>query len=293
MIWLLLRATALALVAVFLSSCSAMRFAYDNSQALVRYEADEYFDFDDAQAQEFRERLARYHDWHRDAELPVYVTLLETAREKVAAGVTAPDITWGIAALRGRYHAAGVKAIEDGAPILVTLRDKQIKTMEKKFAEGNRKFEKEFLAGEERKQHRARTKRMFERFHDWIGDLSDEQEARIERFVREHARYTVLRFEDRKRWQREVAAIIRQNRNPADLAARLAAVVTHPETRRSAEYLSVAARWEADLADLLADIDRMLTQEQRARLLKRIAGFADDFRVLAGETDSARARSNR
>ena len=289
----LLSAFATAIVALLLTSCSAMRFAYDNSQALVRYEADEYFDFDDGQALEFRERLARYHDWHRDTELPIYVTLLETARAKVAAGVTAQDVTWAIATLRGRYHAAGVKAIDDGASILVTLREKQIRAMEKKFSEGNRKFEKEFLAGEERKQHRARTKRMFERFHDWIGDLSDEQEARVERFVRENSRYTVLRFEDRKRWQREVAAIIRLHRNPVELAARLAAVVTHPETRRSAEYLSVSARWEADLADLLADIDRMLTPEQRARLVKRIAGFADDFRVLAGETGPARATGNR
>lgn len=288
-----MRAILVALAATLLASCSAMRFAYNNSQALVRFEADEYFDFDDAQALEFRERLSRFHDWHRDTELPAYVTLLETAATKVAAGVSPQDVAWAVAALRGRYHAAGVKALEDGAPILVTLREKQIRAMEKKFTEGNRKFEKEFLSGEDRRQHRARTKRMFERFHDWIGNLSDEQEARIERFVREHSRYTAMRFEDRKRWQREAAAIIRQYRNPSELASRLAAVITQPETRRSAEYLAAAAHWEADLAGLIADIDRLLTAEQRARLIKRLEGFADDFRALAGEAVPARAASSR
>jgi len=133
---------------------------------------------------------------------------------------------------------------------------------------------------------------MWERFDDWIGHLSDEQEARIERFVREHARYTALRFEDRKRGQREAVALMRQYRNPAELAPRLAAIFTHPETRRSAEYLRVAARWEADLAELIVDIDRTLTLDQRGRLIKRIENYAEDFRTLAGEAAPPRVTAN-
>ena len=287
------RVFVVTLVAVLLTSCSAMRLAYNNSEALVRFEADEYFDLDEAQALDFRERLARYHAWHRDTELPAYVTLLETATAKVSAGVTPQDVTWAIAALRSRYQAAVVKALKDGAPILGKLRAGQIRTMEKKFAESNRKFEEEFLKGEERRLLRGRTKRMWERFRDWIGHLTDEQEARIERFVRDHSRYTLLRFEDRKRWQREAASILRQTRDPAELAARLTALVAHPEKRRSAEYLTVAAQWETDLTGLVSDIDRMLMPEQRARLIKRIEGFADDYRVLAGKTAPTQAASIR
>ncbi|MBI2958733.1 MAG: hypothetical protein HYY28_00330 [Betaproteobacteria bacterium] len=285
----LLGALLAAVLAALLASCSAVRFAYNNSQALVRFEADEYFDLDEAQALEFRERLSRYHGWHREVELPAYAALLDSARSRVAAGVRPGDVAWAIAALRGRYHAAIARAIEDAAPVVTTLRESQYKTLEKKLAEGNRKYEKEFLSGEPRRQHRARTKRMWQRFRDWIGDLSDEQEAHIERFVREHARYTALRFEDRKHWQRDAVALMKRYRKPEDLAPRLAAVFTHPETRRSAQYLREAARWEADLADLIADIDRTLTPEQRRRLLRRIDNYAEDFRALSGSPGATRA----
>lgn len=280
----LVRALLLACLAALLASCSAVRLAYNNAEGLIRFEADDYFDFDEAQALEFRERLTRFHNWHREAELPAYVGLLEAARTKATLGVKRADVVWAIAALRNRYHVAAEKAVEEVAPILVTLRDRQFRVLEKKLAERNRKFEKEFLSGEERRQHRARTKRTWERFHDWIGHLSDEQEARIERFVRENARYTALRFEDRKHWQRDAVSLMRQYRNPAELAPRLAAIFKHPETRRSAEYLREAGRWEANLADLIVDIDRTLTLEQRSRLIKRIDNYADDFRALAGET---------
>lgn len=282
------RVLLVACLAALLASCSAVRLAYNNADALIRFEADDYFDFDEAQALEFRERLTRFHNWHREAELPAYVGLLEAARTKATSGVKKADVVWAIAALRNRYHLTAGKAVEEIAPILVTLRDRQFTVLEKKLAESNKKFEKEFLSGEERRQHRARTKRTWERFHDWIGHLSDEQEARIERFVREHARYTALRFEDRKHWQRNAVSLLRQYRNPGELAPRLAAIFNQPETRRSPEYLREAARWEADLADLIVDIDRTLTPEQRARLIKRIGDYADDFRALAGEAAAPR-----
>jgi hypothetical protein len=284
-----LRALLLALLAALLSSCSALRLAYNNSQGLVRFEADRYFDFDETQESEFRDRLARYYAWHRETELLAYVSLLQLVGSKAANGIAEQDVVWAIAAMRERYHAAAAKAIEDGSPMLVRLRERQFKSLEKKLAQDNRKHEKEFLAGDAQRAHRNRTKRMWERVSDWTGNLSDAQEARIERFVREHARYSVLRFEDRKRVQRDAIALMKQYHDAAELAPRLAALITAPQTRRSEEYRLAAAHWELDLAVLLVDLDRSLTAEQRARVVKRVEGFAEDFRVLAGELAAAPA----
>lgn len=283
------RGLLLALVAALLASCSAMRFAYNNSQGLIRFEADQYFDFDSAQEADFRDRLARFHGWHRETELPAYAALLQVAAGRLAAGITGQDVTWAISTLRARYRAGAAKAVEDAAPVLASVRERQIRTLEKKLAESNRKFEKEFLSGEAHRQHLARTRRMWERFRDWTGELSDAQEARIERFVREQARYTALRFEDRKRVQRDAVALLKKRLEPADLAAPLAALFIAPEKRRSADYLQAAARWEAALVVLIVDLDRMLSPEQRDRVVKRVEAFAEDFRVLAGEHTMTRA----
>lgn len=273
-------AWTLALLAL-LPGCAMMRIAYNNAEPLVRYTANDYVDLDERQNEQFRARLLQFHDWHRSTELPAYAELLRKAAQRGANGVSREDVAWAAQAMRARYAAVITKAIEDAAPILVTLSPAQIEELEKRLAKANDKFAREFLPADERKRHRAQLKRMLGRFSDWTGTLTDEQQARIERFVKAHAQTTMLRFDNRRIWQREAVSLIRQQRNPQALAPLLADIFTLPAAHRTPEYTGVLARWEAHLIDLILDIDRTLSAEQRAHALRRIERYAEDFEALS------------
>jgi len=277
------------LLAVALSACSAVRVSYNNADTVLRYMAWEYFDLDGAQYEDVKARLVRLHEWHRATELPLYAEIAREARRRAADSVNEKDVAWGLAALRTRYRFAAARAAEDAAPLLATLSPEQLIHLEKKIARRNEKFAGENLPEDERSRVRVQAKKMIERFEDFTGSLSDEQQMRIGRFIRNHQRFTRLRFEDRQRWQREALALIRSHRDPRELGPRLAVLFTQPESYRDQEFPRVAARWEADFAGLIVDLTRTFTPEQRARSLRRMDAYAEDFSILAGENAVARS----
>jgi hypothetical protein len=280
--------TALLLaVCAPLASCSATRLAYDNADTAVRFMAPSYFDLNHEQAEELRLRVVQFHQWHRQNELPAYAALMRGASERVARGITAEDVAWGLSHVRARYRSFGAKAAEDAAPVLATLAPAQIAALEHRFAENNQKFAKEFLAADGEKRRRAQAKRMLERFRDFAGDLTPDQEARIERFAFAHESHVALRFEDRRQWQRDVVAALKAQHEARELGRSLAETFNRPELRRSEEFIREDRRWDEDLGELIVGLDRTLSTKQRAHVVRKLSDYAEDFAALAGEKKEA------
>jgi hypothetical protein len=264
-----------------LSGCTAVQFTYNNANSLIRYMAWDYVELDDSQSDQLRERVARLHAWHRANELPAYAAFLEDARGRVSKGAARSDVEWAIAALRKTYRGMAARAAQEAAPILVTLRPEQIESLERRLAKDDAKFVREWLSGSAARRERRATERTLERFEDWTGDLTGPQRERIEQFVRAHPRIQEVRLEDRRRWQKQAVAYLREYRKPDELGPRLAKLFSEPDAARDADYARETRSWESDLADLLVDIDRSLSAEQRDRVLRRMARYRDDFRALS------------
>lgn len=279
-----------AVAMLVLAACSAIKFTYNNADTVIRLAAWDYLDLERAQEDELKLLIAKYMDWHRREEMPLIAKLAGEALDRTGRRITAADVAWVIEQGRARLRKASSRAAEDASPVLATLNEDQIKSLQKKFAKSNAKFEKEFLAGDDAKRAKARRKRMVDNIEEWTGNLTDAQEARIDQFVRLHPRSAELRMTERLRWQAEVVSVLRSNRDPAALATRLAAVFAEPERGRSEEYLREAKRWEADLAQTMVELEAMLTPEQRRRALQRLAGLAKDIRELAGDAPRSQAK---
>jgi hypothetical protein len=277
----------LAIGALVLAACSATRVAYDNADTMLRFMASSYLDLDAAQSDDLSPRIARFHQWHRSNELPIYAALLRSTSQRAAEGITAEDVAWGLANVRLRYRRFAAKAAEDAAPVLATLASAQLAALERKFAENNGKYTKEFLSSDDKERRRRQLKRMLARFRDFAGELTPDQEARIGRFALAHERHVALRFEDRQRWQRDFVAALKAERKPEELGRHLAEMFERPELRRSEEFIREDARWDEDLGRLIVDLDRSLTPEQRAHVVRRLSDYAEDFAVLAGRKKEA------
>jgi hypothetical protein len=281
-------AALLAFAALF-SGCAMVRTAYDNADALVRYNAHDYFDLNEKQNEQLRTRVAQFHDWHRASELPLYAGLLREAAQRAEKGIAREDIAWAAAELRARYRVLILKAVNDAAPLLVTLSPRQIAELEKRLAKANEKYARDVLPADEEQRYKVQRKRLLERFRDWGGTLSDGQEARIERFARAHLPTAQMRFENRKRWQREAVELLRRYRTAKELAPRLADIFVQPERHRAPEFVQALAAWESDLTDLVLELDRTLSAEQRARVTHRMRRYAEDFEALSAQKGVAAA----
>ncbi len=277
----LLRLAGVIAAAWVLSGCAAIRLAYESADSFVRWRASSYLDLHGELAEEVHERIDAFHDWHRNRELPEYARLAEEAARRIGDGVSPADIVWGYDSFIARAQESLREAAERIAPVLDRLPPEQVKSIEKGFAEDNRKFARENMRGSEKDRRDKRFKRTRERLEDWVGRLTQEQLERVRQHVDSAPLYDELRDRDRKRLQAEFLRIVRAR----EAQQRLPALARDYAKGRDPAYAAASEAYRREYFDMLLDLDRMLTAQQRARLVTRLRGFAEDFTALAARSE--------
>jgi hypothetical protein len=270
----------LAIVAVStLGGCSGVRLVYDNIDTFIRWRTLQYLDVHDEQADELDERIARFLRWHRASQLPKYARDAEEAARRLADGLSREDLVWGYDASRAHARESLRAAVREVAPLLDRLTPEQVRHMEQRVAEENRKFAREYLRGSEREHRERRSRQIVERMEAWVGALSRAQVERVQQFSARAPLLNEMRDRDNKRLQGEVLAIIRAH----EAQKRLADRVANWEGGRDPAYTAALTASREEFYRLLIDLDRLGTAEQRARLVAELRRYAGEFRVLAGQ----------
>lgn len=287
------RAILLTVTLATLAGCSMVRLGYGQLDTVAAWMADDYFDLDAQQKDEFVKRFDRLHEWHRYEQLPDYAAFLSQARNRVQKGLTRDDGLWFVEGFRARYRAIAMRGSDDAAALLLTITPPQLDALQRQFDKENRKFSRENrLAGSVEDIQRARVRRTLDQVKDWIGSLGYEQEQRIVGIVNALPMTERLRYEDRLRRQREFLQLMAQRGNREEFAAKLRHWLTNWEKGRAPEFERRFNEWLDQRVRMLIEIDRMLTPLQRTAVLHRLQDYIDDFTKLA-ERPGQRAASGR
>jgi len=278
------RAWLAAACAALLCGCSAVQLAYRNADTFLRYQANSYFDFEGALADELDGRIAGFLAWHRAQALPGYVKVLEEAAARGGRPLSRQDLVWGYDAVQAQVREGLRAAAAEAAPLLDRLEPAQVAHLERRLAEDNRKFARDFLSGSPEDRRKRRLKRNIERLEDWVGQLSDAQLERVRQYSDRAPATGAMRDRDRKRRQAELLAMLRAK----EAGRRLADWAVHWDAGRAPDYAAASRELREAYFDLLLDLDRTLTPEQRAHAVRRLRGYAADFAELA-RTGGAKA----
>src|SRR5258708_7753751 len=76
---------------LLISGCSAIRIGYNQADTILAWMADDYFDFDAAQKQDFNTRIDRLLKWHRQEQLPDYARFLAEIKQRGQQRLTRDD----------------------------------------------------------------------------------------------------------------------------------------------------------------------------------------------------------
>jgi uncharacterized protein DUF6279 len=264
-------------LAWLLGGCTALRIAYENADTYLHFRAKSYLDLDAKASEELDERIDEFFAWHRKNALPQYARISEDAAKRVAKGLSREDIVWGYDSMVAHARQSLRVAAERIAPLLDRLTPQQVAYMEKRFAEDNRKFDKENLRGSERERRRRRAKLLEERLEDWVGKLSPVQVEKVKQFSERMPLYEELRDRDRKRMQAELIDMIRKR----EAQKRLPDWISNWDRGRDPAHNAASERFRQEYAALLLELDKTLTPEQRNRAQANFRRYAEDFRVLA------------
>jgi len=281
----------LLLALVLLAGCSGARLAYNNADTVVRWMADDYFALEGVQEEDFKERLARFHAWHRSEELPRYSVLMTSAGDKLADGLTAGELLWAWESVKGRYRRMAAQAAPELAAVLATLTPAQFERLDKKFAESDAEYTKKHLKGGEAEQRQRRDKRNLELMREWFGDLTDAQEAQLKAASARLPLLYTLRLQNRQRRQAELAVLLKTHRGPTQLEPALKRWLTDWDEGVSPEYRSLSEQYRDLYIQMLLELDRGLTAAQRAHAVERFYEYAEIFKALAAQGKPLRSGS--
>jgi hypothetical protein len=260
-----------------LQGCSVTRVAYNNADVVLRWQVDHYFDLEGEQTEQMDRSLAALLAWHRREALPQYARLANEAAARLLRGMRRQDLEWSYDALREQLRQALAVAARESAGLLDRLTPEQIDHFERRLAEQNRKFAKEELGSTVEKQRKRRLERNLDRLEEWFGPLEDAQEARVRQYDARAPLTGALRERDRKRRQAEFVAMLRAR----EARQRLAPWLERWESDREAAYAQATRVAREEYVQMMLDLDRTLSTEQRAHAAARLRRFGELFDSLA------------
>jgi hypothetical protein len=276
------RTVALLLCAAALAGCSLLRLGYGQIDHIAAWMADDYFELDHQQKDEFHRRFARLQEWHRYEQLPDYAAFLGDIKARVEKGLAREDVIWVTDGVHTGYRRVVRRGAADAAALLLTINPQQIDALKRKWDKDNRKFVRDHkLDGTPQEQQGARVKRARAQVTDWVGSLSPEQEERIAALVTPTPSLQPLRHEDRRRRQREFLALLEQRGTLAGFSTRLRDWLVNWEKGRAPQYERLQSESRENRIAFFIAVDRMLTPQQRATLMRRLQNHIDDLTRLA------------
>jgi len=276
------RLTIVCMALALAAGCSAMRIGYNQADVILAWRADDYFDFDPQQKQEFGKRLARLLDWHRRDQLPEYAAFLTEIRQRAQRRPTRDDAAWIVEGVKARFRSIVNRGVNDAADTLALLKPGNIRALEHKFEKDNKKFVHEYrLDGNMEQRKHARLERTLKQIKNWTGNLTHEQEERIAALNNAIPSIDHLRLQDRQRRQREFLAILRLRDNKPEFLPLLHNWLLHWERGRVPDYVTQFEDVFNKRVALFLEVERMLTPQQREHVLRKLQDYIDDMKVLA------------
>lgn len=280
-------AAALA-VLLALSGCGvAMRFGYGQAAPLAYRWLDGYVDFEPKQETRVRGALDDFMAWHRRTQLRDYVQLIGKAEGEIAGDVSAERMCGWVQDVRLRLDTLLERAMPAMVEVLPTLQPNQLANIERKQVERNEDWRDDYLQRDAGKRRREAVKRELERAETLYGRLEREQKALIETSVAESPLDGERSYAERLRRQQDLLETIRRIATPGvapkEVETQVRGYVRRIERSPREDYRRYAQQLTDYNCAFAASLHNTTTPAQRRHAARKLKGYGEDFRVLAGD----------
>jgi hypothetical protein len=290
-------------VALFGSGCSTVSLLYRNADWYLQHKIDGYVSFNAGQEATIHREISVYLNWHRKYALPEYINFLQNLNG--AAQYEGQLKTGRIAQLRAQlmdlYHLTLQPAIRPAAELLSNLDSRQIRELSDNLAKENNKQMQELRDMGRDAYLDKRANDTLDFLEGLVGDLSREQRKQIRDMSRRLPAVREIYLEQRYANQRRLIGMLNEHAGADRVAAFISLWLLSPDaTRTSRQQIAIHA-FETASDEMLAHIQWMLTDRQKAHLNKQLSRYIDELRKLSagikaaggesGDNRSAQSRS--
>lgn len=272
-----LRVLLVLVLLQLLGSCSTVRLGYANADTVIYWWADGYVDFHSSQKAKVKKDIAQLLSWHRATQLPQYVHTLTQMQATLGANPAPAEIETVFRQAEQYSQVMLLKAVPELADLLLTIDESQKNYLARKFDKNNEEFRDKYLNRTPERQLKERLKKITKQVDEWLGSVNREQEAIIARYIEKHPPNYAQWLEDSMARQRSVLRLLTQIQaekpSPDVVQTMLQKLILS-----SYEPTDPAAR--VAMQQLVSDILRLSTQEQKKHARNKLQDWIDDCKYL-------------
>jgi Family of unknown function (DUF6279) len=190
-------------------ACSLVKTSYNNAPALTIFWLDDYFSFTQSQQAALKPSLQKLHQWHRQTQLPEYISLLQDMQTSLAKQqLSADEICDNLDEVKSKIHTLQLESIPIIIEMTPLLSDKQLQRFQNKLEERAKKWKADWWQETIEEQLEARVEKTEDFAEDAYGDLSDAQISQLKQSLVQANVNPAIRYKEIQRRNDDAFSIL-------------------------------------------------------------------------------------
>jgi hypothetical protein len=272
---------------VGLSGCSTLKVAYNNSDELLYWWLDGYVDLQDGQKPPIREALTDLQRWHRQQQLPEYVTLLKRMQAMAPNDITPAQVCAVTEDMKSSFIRMLRYTEPASAQLSSQLSTDQLRNVRKRFDKTNKDWRADWLDPNAQDRLSYRTKQATNRLVDFYGRLDKAQRDALQQWLSTSIFDPVQSYAERERRQADtlqtLQRIAQESNKPDQAQALLRALVDRSFNSPNERYRAYNRELWNENCEGFAKLHNSTTPEQRQRMVETLRGYEADFKTLMAQ----------
>lgn len=266
-------------------SCSLIKTAYNNAPALTIWWLDDYFNISAEQNLALKPALINLHNWHRQNQLSIYVTLLQKLQQDLLSNqISATETCEKLDVIKLSIHALQIETIPiilEAAPL---LSEKQLKYFQKKLTSRADKWKDEWWQDTKEGQLKARLEKTQDFAEKAYGDLSDAQLMVLKQSLEQAAINPAISYKEIERRNEDAFTILKALQNQAlstDYKTQLVqAGFNRLQKSPNQEYQNYADAFTKHTCETIANLHASTNVEQKLHAKNWLQDYINQMTAL-------------
>ncbi len=273
-------AAVFAVLVAIITACSFKTY-YNQLDYLIPSYFEGLVSLDDVLEKKVEQRSLVVINWHRNTQLKQYADWLRTLQHDAGPQLTEGQLLLHIATLESFWQSLSQKLNEEMSVLLPLLNSEQRQELFASIADKNQDFRDDYIDLDEEERIDSFTEIMFDNYENWLGDLTEKQEAAIELAANELHSSAGLRLQQRLLWQHGIQNILDSSDSTEVKSERLSLFFAGFEIDDKTEMQSTGAANRRIIAQLTVQIVHSLRPEQKDYFIDRTNEYIRIFTELA------------
>lgn len=267
----------LVLALAVLGACSSTTFIYNRLDFILPWYLDDYVELDRDQRRQFDRLLDPFLDWHRQEELPAYVTVLDQIEGTLGQTVTPQEIDAIASAFEAAWLRLEGRSLDWLLALGASLSDRQVEEFLQNLEERQQEYEEKYLSRSDEEYREEMYENLLDRAQDYLGRLDREQKAALRAATEAIIRSDRPWLEERARWHARLAELLQ--REPG-WEQRVREAVARRDETLSESYRQAYSHNLALMQGTIVDLLNSRSERQERRLRGEIADLREDLLEL-------------